>query len=778
MSAIGFTQAKRALRIDTPLGADALLLRSVSGQETISQLFRFQLELLSEDDSLQFDAIVGKSVALHVQTLDSERHLNGFISRFSQAGRDERFTYYHAEMVPWLWFLTRKANCRIFQRQSVPDIIKKVFKEVETHDFELRLYKSYRTREYCVQYRETDFNFVSRLMEEEGIYYFFEHDKESKKHTLVLADDAAAHKPCPGQAKARCDFASGGWRSEDLISEWRAEQEYRPTAWAHTDYNFETPSANLMVTVKDEGKDEIYDYPGLYSKKGDGDQLGKTRLHETLAFKSRASGKSNCRCFTTGSIVELTDHYRKDMNQKWMLTAVYHHLTMGEAYGSGGTDEGLVYGNTFECLPAKVPFCPARVTPKPSVQGCQTAVVVGPGGEEIYTDKYGRVKVQFHWDREGKKNEDSSCWVRVSHPWAGKGWGGIHIPRIGQEVIVDFLEGDPDQPIIVGRVYHAENMPPWGLPGKAVISGFKSDSTKGGGGYNEYSMDDTKGKELINIHAQYDQQKKVEHDERVNVGHDRTESVGNNETITIGVDRTEKVGKNETITIGVNRTEKVGANENISIGANRTEKVGANETITVALMRTRNVGINEMVNVGAAQEVTIGGLQTVTVGALQAITVGATRAVTVAASQKVNIGTSLSENVGTDRSEHVGANQKVTIGSNLTEDIGSDQSVKIGSNLKENIGSDHKNEVGGNRDTKIGSDDKLHVGSNLTITAGSQITLETGSSKIVMKSGGQIEISGMSIEIKGSTSVKAEAVSINVEASGVNTIKGSLVKIN
>jgi len=770
MAAIGFTQTDRALRIETPLGPDALLLRGLSGQETISQLFRFHLELLSEDDAVSYDDIVGKNVAIHVETVDSHRGFNGFISRFSQGGRDGRFTYYRAEMVPWLWFLTRKADCRIFQFQSAPDIIKKLFQELKFTGFDFRLYKSYRQRDYCVQYRETDFNFVSRLMEEEGIYYFFEHALDGSKHTLVLADDAAADKPCHGQQKARCDFAAGGWRGEDLISELRIEQEYRPTAWSHTDYNFETPSTSLMATVQEEGTYEIYDYPGVYTKKNDGSDLAKTRLQETVAFKKRVSGKSNCRSFSAGAIVEVTDHYRKDMNQKWLLTAVHHQSTMGGAYISGGEDEGFFYSNTFEAIPSDVPFRPIRMTPKPSVQGCQTALVVGPAGEEIYTDKYGRVKVQFHWDRLGKKNENSSCWIRVSYPWAGKAWGGIHIPRIGQEVIVDFLEGDPDQPIIVGRVYNAERMPPWDLPGKKVISGFKSDSTKGSGGYNEISMDDTKGTELINIHAQYDQHKKVEHDEVVSIGHDRTESVGNNETITIGVNRTEKVGNNESITIGVNRTKNVGSNETITIGSNRTENVGSNESITVALMRTRNVGINEMINIGAAQEITIGGLQ--------ALTVGATRAVTVGASQTVQIGTTLSESNGSDRTEQVGGNQSVTIASNLTENVGSDQSTTIGGNLTESISSDHKNNVGGNRTTSIGSDDKLDVGSNLTINAGSKITLETGQSKIVMSSDGTIEISGMSITIKGSTSIKEEAVQINIEASGINTIKGSLVKIN
>jgi type VI secretion system secreted protein VgrG len=576
MAAIGFTQTDRALKIDTPLGPDVLLLRSISGQEAVSQLFRFQLELLSERDDVSFDDIVGKNVTIHVETLDSHRIFNGFINRFSQGSRDERFTYYRAEMVPWLWFLTRTADCRIFQHLSTPEIVRKIFTDLGFQDFELRLYGSFRKRDYCVQYRETDFNFVSRLMEEEGICYFFEHDEEKKKHILILANDAAAHKPCPGQPKVRCNLATGGWRDQDMITEWRIEEEYRPTAWAHTDYNFETPSTSLMATVKDDGKYEIYDYPGFYAKKNDGDQIAKTRLEETLAFKSRVSGKSNCRHFTTGSLIEVSDHYRKDMNDKWMLTAVYHQCTMGEAYGSGGSDEGFFYTNTFECIPAKVPFRPLRMTPKPSVQGCQTAEVVGPSGEEIYTEKYGRVKVQFHWDREGKKNEDSSCWVRVSHPWAGKGWGSVSIPRIGQEVVVDFLEGDPDQPIIIGRVYHAENMPPYGLPAGGVVSGIKSNSTKGGGGYNEMSMNDTKGKEMVTVHAQKDMATTVEHDD--------TQTVHNNRVISVDGTHTETIKKDTSIAITEGPyTLDVQANTHTHhVSGDVNEKYDSNQTTFVA----------------------------------------------------------------------------------------------------------------------------------------------------------------------------------------------------
>jgi len=732
MATVGFTQTDRGLRIDTPLGPDALLLRSFSGQEGVSQLFRFQLELLSEDDEISFDDIVGQNVTVHIETVDGERGINGFISRFSQGSRDERFTYYRAEMVPWLWFLTRTADCRIFQKKTAPDIIKKIFDDLGFSDYEFRLKGHFRSRDYCVQYRETDFNFVSRLMEEEGICYFFEHSEDGTQHILVLANDGSSHHPCPNQPKASCDFSPGISYDEDLITEWRLEEEFRPNAWAHTDYNFETPSTSLMAHVKDEGKKyEIYDYPGVYLKKGDGDALAKTRLQEAVAFKNRASGKSSCRNFTAGSIVEVTDHYRKDVNKKWMLTSVHHQCSMGAAYSTSGSGEGFFYTNTFECVPSEVPFRPLRLTPKPNVQGCQTAVVVGPGGEEIYTDKYSRVKVQFFWDREGKKNEDSSCWIRVSSPWAGKSWGGIHIPRIGQEVIVDFLEGDPDQPLIVGRVYNAEQMPPWGLPAKKVISGFKSDSTKGSGGYNEISMDDTKGTELINIHAQYDQHKRIEHDEVVSVGHDRTEQVGHNETITIGNNRTENVGVNEQITIGSNRTENVGSNETITIGSNRTENVGANETVAIALNRTKTVGVNDMLAVGAAQEIIVGAVQSLTVGAARSHTVGAAENITV----------------------------------------GSDQSIDIGSNQSTTVAKNQTLSVGESRSSDIGKDDALTVGKSLNISAGDQIVLTTGDASITMKKDGTITISGKDITINGSGE-------INVKASKNITMKGQKILQN
>jgi type VI secretion system secreted protein VgrG len=345
-----------------------------------------------------------------------------------------------------------------------------------------------------------------------------------------------------------------------------------------------------------------------------GESLAKIRLQEQTVPMQVFQGASGCRYFTAGYQFTLQDHYRGDLNQAYLITSVRHMATQGGNYqvGAGGGEE-QTYRNTLECIPAATPFRPARVTPEPFVQGCQTAVVVGPSGEEIYTDKYGRVKVQFYWDREGKRNENSSCWIRVSHPWAGQGWGAVSIPRIGQEVIVDFLEGDPDRPIIVGRVYNAEQMPPNGLPAAGMVSGIKSNSTPGGGGYNEMSMDDTKGKEKMNVHAQYDM--------TVTVEHDRTKTINNNETTKVVANRTEHVIGHESITIDSGREEKVSSGEKITISGGRTEIVSDGEKINITGGRTENVTGGETITITGAQNITVNGSRTESVTSGEQVTI-------------------------------------------------------------------------------------------------------------------------------------------------------------
>jgi type VI secretion system secreted protein VgrG len=751
---MAIAQEHRRLAITTPLGKDVLLLRGFTGTEAISQLFHFDLDLLSENDSIKFQDVVGKNVTLSVyDTKGKERQFSGFISRFSQGAKDQRVTVYRAQMVPWLWFLTRTSDCRIFQNKKVPEIIQKIFKDLGFTDFKLRLYGDFTPRDYCVQYRETDFNFVSRLMEEEGICYYFEH--KGNKHTLILANDPAAHDPCPEQATARYGFRGGNVVYEDMVSEWSYVEEFRPGAWAQTDYNFETPSTSLAVTVNGKNPYEIYEYPGEYMVRPAGDRLAKIRLQEQTVPGAVIQGGSGCRYFTSGYQFTLQDHYRTDLNQKYLLTSVRHTATQGGNYQVGtGVGEEMTYRNTFECIPFSVSYRPPRVTPEPFVQGCQTAVVVGPGGEEIYTDKYGRVKVQFHWDREGKKNENSSCWIRVSHPWAGQGWGAISIPRIGQEVIVDFLEGDPDQPIIVGRVYNAGQMPPFGMPGKAMVSGVKSNSTKGGGGFNEISLDDTKGNELINIHAQFDQQKKVERDERVDIGRDRTEHVGRDEKITIDHDRTEEVKHDEKIKIGNDKSElvvrdrrlevdrdkfeKVLRDKSINVVRNHNERVDGSMDIMVGSTLTESVVINYSETVGGAMEITVGGLIAISAGAALAEIVGAQR----------------SESVGGSSSESVGGNKSIDVAKDLTETVAGKRIVDITEDLKET--------VGGQCSMSVTKELSIHA-KKIELVADDEIDIKTGSAKIVMKSSGDISIEGAKITIKGSGDI---------------IIKGSQIKEN
>jgi type VI secretion system secreted protein VgrG len=531
-------QATRPVEITTPLGDDVLLFQRMTINEELGRLFAFELNLLSKEPDIKFEDILGQNINVRL-TLpgDEQRYFNGYVCRFSHEGTFEDFHAYNMTVHPWLWFLTRTADCRIFQQMKVPDIIKQVFRDHGFTDFEESLSGSYRTWEYCVQYRETDFNFVSRLMEQEGIYYFFKHEKD--KHMLVLADSISAHEPYPGYETLPYYPPDEHLRRErDHIYDWHVSQEIQPGVYALNEYDFKRPKADLQVKSsiqRDHAQAglEIFDYPGEYSDTGDGESYVRSRIEELQAEHEQARALGNARGLAAGSLFKLTDYPREDQNREYLIVAATHQMA-SDTYASGSAAQSdQDYSCSFAVLHSKQPFRPARTTPKPVVQGPQTAIVVGPSGKEIHTDKYGRVKIQFHWDRYGKRDENSSCWVRVSHPTAGKGWGAVQIPRIGQEVIVDFLEGDPDHPIITGRVYNNDNMPPYELPGSGMVSGMKSNSTPGGGGYNEMSMNDTKGEEAITVHGQYDMNTTVEHDQTNTVNNIFTETIKSDATIKI-----------------------------------------------------------------------------------------------------------------------------------------------------------------------------------------------------------------------------------------------------
>jgi type VI secretion system secreted protein VgrG len=599
-----YTQDNRLIAVETPLGKDALLLQGFTGQEGISRLFNFQLDLLAERP-VEPKRMIGQPVTIAVKLAEGKsRYFNGFVSRFAFLGADARFHHYQAEMVPWLWFLTRTSDCRIFQNLSVPEIIEKIFKDLGFKDFKNLVQGVDDKREYCVQYRETDFNFVSRLMEDEGVFYFFEHAAD--KHVLVLANDPSAHKPCANQPRARFESVGRTLEGDDVVNGWRTERHVRSAKYALRDFNFETPLSRVEASVGTSvnpalgAEFELYDYPGAFLKNPAGDRLVKLRIEEEESPHLVLSGTSTCRDFTSGYKFDLVD-YTPAYNGAYVLTRVEHAATVAESYATGtDTDAEEGYSNHFTCIPAKATFRPPRLTPKPTVQGAQTAIVVGKKGEEIWTDKYGRVKVQFHWDREGKYDENSSCWVRVAQNWAGKRWGATFLPRIGHEVLVDFLEGDPDRPIVIGSVYNAEQMPPYDLPAEQTKSTVKSYSTKGGGGFNELRIQDKKGEEQLFLSAERQQDVRVKKDSLEWVGGDRHLIVVNNQLeqvkgdkhLHVKGDQNEKIDGTLSHECGMDSQTKCGLNYALDAGQEIHLKTNLNLVVESGVTLTAQVGGN------------------------------------------------------------------------------------------------------------------------------------------------------------------------------------------
>lgn len=507
---------RRIVSIKTSLPAEKLFVRTATITEQLGKPFQMDVDLLSTDENLNFDDLLGSEATVTVlKRDDSPRHFHGFIASFEQVGQLGKFETYRARVVPWLWFLSRAADCAIFQNKSAPVIVKEILSKHGFTDVEDKLTKPYRVRDYCVQYRETDLNFVQRLLEEEGIYYYFRHT--SSLHTLVLADAYSAHETVPGYETIEYRPPSEhGQRYEDCVNDWHLTRNIQPGKYVVTDYDFTKPRAPLQTQSVEsrtvpKSNFEMFDFPGKYSALAEGDHYAKVRLESLQAEYEKVQGAGNARGLATGSFFKLKAHPRRDQNREYLVVSATHRLDAGD-YETGDEENVEAYRCSFEAIDSQRPFRPAQTAVATRVSGPQTAVVVGPSGEEIWTDPYGRVKVKFHWDRDPNRDESSSCWIRVSQTWAGKSWGSVAVPRIGQEVIVDFLEGDPDQPMITGCVYNQTNMPPFKLPAAGVVMGFKSQTHKGGG-YNELSMDDTAGSQKFTLHAQHDLNATVQNNE-------------------------------------------------------------------------------------------------------------------------------------------------------------------------------------------------------------------------------------------------------------------------
>jgi type VI secretion system secreted protein VgrG len=588
------TQAYREVFIKTPFGDNVLLFHDLHGVESIGGLFEYHVNMLSENRCLPVDDILGKSVALRLLMPNGEnRHFSGYVTRFSQTGVLGDYVAYNARISPWLWFLTRTSNCRIFQNKSVPDIIKEIFGEHGMTDYKESLTSSYQKREHCVQYRETDFNFVSRLMEDEGIYYFFAHGEDGK-HILNLADSYGAHKPFPGYEKLPYypyDFSQ--MRERDHVNEIQPTWEPQAGGYGLKDYDFEKPGMNLQALslspkTHTNAKFEHYDWPGGYLEPGQGDTRSAMRLDEVYAHYEQVHGRANAYGIAAGALLTIANSPRADLNREFLVKSTELRIVSNEYVSHGARPMDLEC--EFVLVDAKKQYRPPRVTPKPFVQGPQTAFVVGKAGEEIWTDKYGRVIVQFHWDRYSKTDEKSSCWVRVSQSWAGKGWGTIFTPRIGQEVIVEFLEGDPDRPIVTGCVYNGGSMPPYALPDKASVTAIKSNSTKGGGGFNELRFEDKKGDEQIFIHAEKDQHVRVKKDHR--------EWIGNERHLIVKKDQFEQVDGDKHATVKGNINVESKGTVSLKTAMDLQEKVGMKHALDAGMEIHLKAGMNVMIESG------------------------------------------------------------------------------------------------------------------------------------------------------------------------------------
>lgn len=560
-----YTQDGRPIRLDTPLGTDVLLLEEFTGAEGVSQQFSYHLRAVSTDGAIDLTGILQKPVVVSLlQPEGDARFIHGIVSRAVRLERDKGLTTYHLEIVPWTWFLSLITDCRIFENKTVQEIIEQIFKDQGFQDYDFSLSGSYDPREYCVQYRETSLDFISRLMEEEGIFYFFEHTAE--KHVLKVRDAQSAFPPCPFSPDVEYGVSTEVTSEKDAIKTLAIEHAVRSQTISLTDYDFQKPKVKLDVRATSDRYD-LYDYPGKYLTRDLGEQYARIHLEEQSAQLIILNGTSNCRQFIAGYQFNLHDISGQYTDDSWVLISVAHSAS-ATSYRSDGK-EPFVYENHFQSIPVSASYRPPRVTRRPVVQGTQTAVVVGPDGEEFWVDQFGRVKVHFFWDREDK----SSCPVRVSSSWAGKNWGAIQIPRIGQEVVVDFLEGDPDRPLIIGRVYNAEQMPPYTLPDDQTISGWKSRSSKGGSteNYNEIILEDKKGSELIRVHAEKDMDEYVEHD--------TYEYVGNDRHLVIDGSQAEMVTGDKHLTVKGEHREAVKGDLSLSVSGNQHAKIGSVLTV-------------------------------------------------------------------------------------------------------------------------------------------------------------------------------------------------------
>ncbi|MFL5349715.1 MAG: type VI secretion system Vgr family protein [Hyalangium sp.] len=660
-----------------PYTSEELAVTAFSGREELSRAFAFTVELAATGQvAIQPKELLGQkgALALHDQVNSASRFVHGMIGRVEALGERRGRLRYRVLLVPELWKLRHVRRSRIFQEKSVPEIVQQVLDEAGiAHGASLK--GSYAAREFCVQYRESDFDFVCRLLESEGICFFFEHTEDS--HTLMLGDGPDAHTPIPGEARLPFRGPLGTETSQEHVLGLERAARIRPGAVALRDFDFVRPSLDLTAKNQAAHADkalEIYDAPGKYVEPGVGRSTAKVRMEELRYDTERCDGECSSVRLSPGFTFTLTEHPDATFEGDYLVVSVEH---------SGGHE---AYHSRFHAIPAGVPFRPPRLTPVPTIAGAQTAIVVGPSGEEIHTDEHGRVKVKFHWDREAPGDDKSSCWMRVSQAWAGASWGALYLPRVGHEVVVRFLEGDPDRPLVVGSVYNGENATPQPLPDEKTISTLRSSSSPGGDGYNELRFEDASGGELIHLHGQKDW--------KIEVLNDKKQSVSGFESLTVSGNRTQSVDQNQSLTVQLDDGRAIKGNQTLTVLGKRSVDVGGDQ-------KERITG-NQSITVGMASLVEVAMASAEIIGAAKALTVGGAYAVTVA---------------GAINEAAAGVRNELIAGAS-----------------KEFIAADREEHVKGKRSTKIWGSDKATIQENLSVTAEKDATEETkGDAGIVIK---------------------------------------------
>lgn len=750
---------ERLVDITTPLG-DAVWFRQMTGTEALSIPFELDVVLHSKTSGLQAKAVLGKDFTLKVETEKGGgvRPFNGICTRFASAGREGEHLVYTAKLRPWLWIASRRSDCKIFQRKSVPTIVAEV---LGRYGFPLtkKLTRTYRDWEYCVQYQETDMNFVMRLMEEEGIYFYFQHAAGS--HTLVMIDDMSQHPPLAGKPSIKYFGADAATvANEEHFNSWLLREEIDSGEYFSDDYDFEHPKADLKVKRTgplghSHDKYQHYEWPGGYTKLSDGDNYATTGLQTLQSEFERCQGHTTVRTMAPGYLFSLERCPRADQNREYLSVAATYFFRNNARMSSGSGEGDADWGITVTSQPTTLPYRPQLLTQKPRTLGPQTAVVVGPPGEEIYTNKYSQVKVQFQWDRVGEKNENSSCWIRVSTPWAGEKWGMIHIPRIGHEVVVDFLNGDPDHPLITGSVYNADLMPPYALPDNKTASGIKSRSTKGGSAtdFNEIRMEDLKGKEQLYVHAQRNLDSVVEADESRMVGHDRSTRIEHDDDRFVNHDDRHVVTNNQTVQINNNQTVTVKANQDNTVNGDQSnmvdgmrtqniskdlkEKTGGNHTETITSNHTFSTGGDEKIKIGGKQSTLIqSSRKTTIIGPDKTLVVGS--ASFSAQNYRVMGAITYSETCLTRKATVMGTDDTKIVGMQ-TEKIGGMRDTTVIGIDKTTVGAAQTTTIGAAKSVTVGAASTHTAGAAMTMTAGAAMTLTSGA-VISVTAGGAITI--------------------------------------